>query len=61
MKKGELAKEMCGLISILSALVEDKPEIQDMGNITEKMEQHLRKITEGMKGKTTNVKEVRKI
>lgn len=61
MKRSELAKEMCGLISILSALVEDKPEIQDMANIMEKMEQHMRKITDGLKGKTTHVKEVQKM
>jgi hypothetical protein len=59
-KRGDLAKEMCGLISILSGLIEDKTAIKDMTNITEKMEQHMRRISEGLKGKSTQVKEVNK-
>jgi hypothetical protein len=59
-KRGELAKEMCGLISILSGLIEDKTAVKDMTNITEKMEQHMRRISEGLKGKSTQVKEVNK-
>lgn len=56
MKRGELAKEMCGLNSILCGLIEEKVE---MVNIMERMEQHMRKITDGLKAKSTQVKEVR--
>ena len=60
MKRAEFAKEMCGLVYILSALIEDKAETKDMANIMERMEQHMRKITEGLKAKSTQVKEVHK-
>ena len=50
---------MCALISILSGLIEDKEETKDMANIVERIEQHVRKITEGLRSKSTQVKEVR--
>lgn len=54
-KKGDLAKDMCSLISILSGFIEDRPTTQETANITnivEKIEQHIRKISEGLKGNT---------
>ena len=58
MKKGELSKEICSLVSFLSGLIEDKPNMKDTTNVVEKMEQHVRKICEGFKAKSTQVKEV---
>lgn len=52
-KRGELAKDMCALIAILSDFIEDKPTTQETAstvNLVERMELHIRKISEGLKG-----------
>ena len=59
MKRGELSKEMCNLVSFLSGIIEDKPKMKDVMNVVEKMEQLVRKTCEGFKAKSTQVKEVK--
>ena len=52
-KKGELAKDMCTLIAILSDFIEDRPTAEDNANnvnLVEKMDVHVRRISEGLKG-----------
>ena len=44
---------MCSLISTLSGFIEEKPsgeEAVSTMNLVEKIEQHIRKISEGLKG-----------
>ena len=57
-RKCEIAREICGFTSILSGLLEARVEVKDMANMMEKMEQHMKKITEVFKSKSAQAKEV---